>query len=560
MARPDPFNARTTLEVGGTSHTWYRLDTLQEQGLGDLSSIPYSIKVLLESCLRNCDGFVVTEEHVRALANYDAKNIPEQEIAFKPGRVVLQDFTGVPAVVDFAALRSAMARMGGDVQKVNPLIRADLVIDHSVQVDYFGGASAREKNSQREFERNMERYLFLKWGQSAFSNFSVVPPETGIVHQVNLEYLAGCVLAEDEDGTEVLLPDSLVGTDSHTTMINGLGVVGWGVGGIEAEACMLGQPIYMLIPEVVGMRLTGEMVEGTTATDLVLTVTEMLRAHGVVGKFVEFHGPGLAHLSLADRATLANMAPEYGATMGFFPIDQRTLDYLELSGRDADHIEVVKAYAQAQGLWRDDDRAVVYSSVVELDMSTVVPSLAGPKRPQDRITLADMQSEWRKLARETFKHDAPASRTTTYKGETFDLTDGDVVIAAITSCTNTSNPAVMVGAGLVAKKANALGLKAKPWVKTSLAPGSRVVTDYLEKAELIGDLEAVGFYTVGYGCTTCIGNSGPLSPPIAESVVEGNVLVTSVLSGNRNFEGRVSPHTRGNYLASPMLVVVLPSI
>jgi aconitate hydratase len=555
MARPDPFNARTTLEVGGQSHTWYRLDTLQDAGVGDLSSTPYSIKVLLESCLRNCDGFVVTEAHVRALANYDAKNIPEQEIAFKPGRVVLQDFTGVPAVVDFAALRSAMARMGGDVQKVNPLIRADLVIDHSVQVDYYGGASAREKNTQREFERNMERYLFLKWGQSAFSNFSVVPPETGIVHQVNLEYLAGCVLAEDEDGTEVLLPDSLVGTDSHTTMINGLGVVGWGVGGIEAEACMLGQPIYMLIPEVVGMRLTGELVEGTTATDLVLTVTEMLRAHGVVGKFVEFHGPGLAHLSLADRATLANMAPEYGATMGFFPIDQRTLDYLELSGRDSDHIEVVKAYAKAQGLWREEDRDVVYSSEVELDMSTVVPSLAGPKRPQDRITLADMQSEWNKLARETFKHETPASRTTTYKGETFDLTDGDVVIAAITSCTNTSNPAVMVGAGLVAKKANALGLKAKPWVKTSLAPGSRVVTDYLEKAELIGDLEAVGFYTVGYGCTTCIGNSGPLSPPIAESVVEGNVLVTSVLSGNRNFEGRVSPHTVGNYLASPPLVV-----
>ncbi len=555
MSRLDPFNARTTLESGGKQHTWYRLDTLQDSGVGDLSAIPYSIKVLLESCLRNCDGFVVTEEHVRALANYDAKNIPEQEIAFKPGRVVLQDFTGVPAVVDFAALRSAMARLGGDVQKVNPLIRADLVIDHSVQVDHYGADDARDKNTKREFERNQERYLFLKWGQSAFSNFSVVPPETGIVHQVNLEYLAGCVLTEDEEGTDVLLPDSLVGTDSHTTMINGLGVVGWGVGGIEAEACMLGQPIYMLIPEVVGMRLTGEMVEGTTATDLVLTVTELLRAHGVVGKFVEFHGPGLAHLTLADRATLANMAPEYGATMGFFPIDQRTLDYLELSGRDREQIAVVETYAKAQGLWRDDDRQIAYSSVVELDMNTVVPSLAGPKRPQDRIALNDMQSEWNKLATETFNHATVASRTTNYKGETFDLTDGDVVIAAITSCTNTSNPAVMVGAGLVAKKAAALGLKAKPWVKTSLAPGSRVVTEYLENANLLGDLEAVGFYTVGYGCTTCIGNSGPLSPPIAESVVEGKVLVTSVLSGNRNFEGRVSPHTVGNYLASPPLVV-----
>ena len=554
MARPDPFNARSTLEVGGKSHTWYRLDALQDS-VGDLSATPYSIKVLLESCLRNCDGFIVTEDHVNALANYNAKDIPEQEIAFKPGRVVLQDFTGVPAVVDFAALRSAMARLGGDVQKVNPLIRADLVIDHSVQVDYYGDAQAREKNTKLEFERNQERYLFLKWGQSAFDNFSVVPPETGIVHQVNLEYLAGCVLSEDEDGTAVLLPDSLVGMDSHTTMINGLGVVGWGVGGIEAEACMLGQPIYMLIPEVVGMKLTGALVEGTTATDLVLTVTEMLRAHGVVGKFVEFHGPGLAHLTLADRATLANMAPEYGATIGFFPIDQRTLDYLQLSGRDEDHIEVVEAYAKAQGLWRDDDRKVVYSSEVELDMSTVVPSLAGPKRPQDRITLGDMQSAWNTLARDTFNHPTPVSRATHFKGETFDLTDGDVVIAAITSCTNTSNPAVMVGAGLVAKKANALGLKAKPWVKTSLAPGSRVVTDYLERAGLLDDLEAVGFYTVGYGCTTCIGNSGPLAPPIAESVVEGKVLVTSVLSGNRNFEGRVSPHTVGNYLASPPLVV-----
>ncbi len=554
MAQLDPFNARTSLTVGDKTYSAYRLDALSDAGIGHLNKLPYSIKVLLESCLRNCDDFVVTREHVTALANYNAADVGEQEIAFKPGRVVLQDFTGVPAVVDFAALRSAMKRMGGDVDKINPLIRADLVIDHSVQVDSYGIPGARAKNTELEFQRNQERYRFLKWGQQAFSNFSVVPPETGIVHQVNLEYLAGCVITEDEDGATVGLPDSLVGTDSHTTMINGLGVVGWGVGGIEAEACMLGQPIYMLIPEVVGMKLTGAMLEGVTATDLVLTVTELLRDHGVVGKFVEFYGPGLENLTLADRATLANMAPEYGATMGFFPVDDRTLDYLRLSGRSDEQVALVEAYTKLQGLWRDDAHEIAYSSGCELDMSTVEASLAGPKRPQDRITLTDMLPEWKKLT-SGFGHDTPAKKATDYKGTSFDLTDGAVVIAAITSCTNTSNPAVMMGAGLVAKKATALGLTVKPWVKTSLAPGSRVVTDYLDAAGLTKPLQDLGFFTVGYGCTTCIGNSGPLSPPIENSVVEGELLVTSVLSGNRNFEGRVSPHTRGNYLASPMLVV-----
>ncbi len=550
MARLDPYNARKTLDVGGREVGYYDLNVLN----ADLDKVPYSIKVLLESCLRNCDDFVVTREHVDKLASYNAADVGEQEIAFKPGRVVLQDFTGVPAVVDFAALRSAMARLGGDVQKINPLIRADLVIDHSVQVDQYGFAGAMDANTKLEFERNQERYKFLKWGQQAFDNFNVVPPETGIVHQVNLEYLAGCVLTEDEDGAVVGLPDSLVGTDSHTTMINGLGVVGWGVGGIEAEACMLGQPIYMLIPEVVGMKLTGKLREGTTATDLVLTVTEMLRAHGVVGKFVEFYGPGLENLTLADRATLANMAPEYGATIGFFPVDGRTLEYLQLTGRSAEQVALVEAYCKAQGLWRDDSKEAVYSSQVTLDMGTVEASLAGPMRPQDRITLTDMQAEWKKLMAK-HDHNKPATQKTTYKGESFDLTDGAVVIAAITSCTNTSNPAVMLGAGLVAQKAAARGLKAKPWVKTSLAPGSRVVTDYLDKAGLSDALRAVGFYTVGYGCTTCIGNSGPLPEPIQKSVVDGKLLVSSVLSGNRNFEGRISPHTRGNYLASPMLVV-----
>ena len=549
MARKDPFNARTTLEVGGERYAIYALDAL-----GELSTLPYSIKVLLESCLRNADGEIVPDAHVQALASYDAQHVGDQEIAFLPGRVVLQDFTGVPAVVDFAALRSAMDRMGGDVDKVNPLIRADLVIDHSVQVDAFGFANAMKRNTELEFERNRERYEFLKWGKGAFDNLGVIPPDTGIVHQVNLEYLAGCVLSEDEDGTTVLFPDSLVVTDSHTTMINGLGVVGWGVGGIEAEACMLGQPIYMRIPEVFGFELTGSLTEGTTATDLVLTVTQILREHGVVGKYVEFWGDGLDHLTLADRATVANMAPEYGATMGFFPIDHRTLEYLRMTNRSDEQVARVEAYCKRQGLWRDPSRRATYSSEAHLDLSTVEPSLAGPKRPQDRIALSNMQAKWQQTRTE-LGHAEPEGAQTTYEGQTFELDDGDVVIAAITSCTNTSNPAVMIGAGLVAKKAAERGMKAKPWVKTSLAPGSRVVTDYLDRAGLTDPLQEIGFYLVGYGCTTCIGNSGPLPDPIREQVEDAGLLVTSVLSGNRNFEGRVSPQTRGNYLASPPLVV-----
>lgn len=549
------FDSKTEFETSSGTYQAYRLGALTEAGIGNVDGLPYSIKILLESCLRNEDGHIVTSDHVRALAQYDATQVGEVEIPFNPGRVILQDFTGVPAVVDFAALRSAMERMGGDVQKVNPLIRADLVVDHSVQIDKYGDADAMTFNTKREFERNKERYEFLKWGQNAFSNFSVIPPETGIVHQVNLEYLAGGVLTHESAGEKVVVPDSLVGTDSHTTMINGLGVMGWGVGGIEAEACMLGQPVYMLIPEVVGMRLTGAMVEGTTATDLVLLVTEILRKHGVVGKFVEFFGPGMETLSLADRATIANMAPEYGATMGFFPVDEKTLDYLRLTGRSEAQIELVERYTKLQGLWRNDDFDITYSSLLELDLGTVQPALAGPNRPQDRILLTDMQGAWNLLTTETFGRKEAHSVPTQYQGKSFNLTDGAIVIAAITSCTNTSNPSVLVGAGLVARKALAFGLTKKPWVKTSLAPGSRVVTDYLNKADLSSDLEALGFFTVGYGCTTCIGNSGPLSEPIRASVVDGELLVTSVLSGNRNFEGRVSPHTRGNYLASPPLVV-----
>ncbi|MCA8920853.1 MAG: aconitate hydratase AcnA [Planctomycetes bacterium] len=553
MAANYPFNAAHQLEVSGGTYTVARLGALAEAGVGKVDSLPYSIKVLLESCLRNCDGRVVTEDHIRALATYDARTVGEREIPFNPGRVVLQDFTGVPAVVDFAALRSAMQRLGGDVEKVNPLIRADLVIDHSVQVDAYGAADSMAKNTALEFERNQERYEFLKWGQGAFDNFSVVPPETGIVHQVNLEYLAGVVLTREEGGAKVAFPDSLVGTDSHTTMINGLGVVGWGVGGIEAEACMLGQPIYMLIPEVVGFRLEGQIREGSTATDAVLTITQMLRKHGVVGKFVEFYGPGMETLSLADRATIANMAPEYGATMGFFPVDERTLDYLRLSGRSHDQIELVAAYAKLQGLWRDDARKVNYTSELSLDLGEVQPSLAGPTRPQDRILLSDMKGTFQLTCTALERKGQP--QTVKHKGVDVTLRNGSVVIAAITSCTNTSNPSVMLAAGLVAKKARERGLKAKSWVKTSLAPGSRVVTEYLEAAKLLDDLEAVGFYTVGYGCTTCIGNSGPLDQPIVDAVQGGDLVVASVLSGNRNFEGRVSPHTRANYLASPPLVV-----
>lgn len=543
-------NAKKTFTTSTGDYTAYDLNTLG--ALGKIDSLPYSIKVLLEACLRNLDNHVVFDEHIKALAGYDAKNVGEQEIPFTPGRVVLQDFTGVPAVVDLAALRSAMARLGGDVQKVNPLSRVDLVIDHSVQVDDFGTPKSIQINKEFEFERNLERYQFLKWGQKSFNNFTVVPPETGIVHQVNLENLATVVLQTPD---RVVYPDSLVGTDSHTTMINGLGVLGWGVGGIEAEAAMLGQPSYMLIPEVVGFRLTGALREGATATDLVLTVTQMLRKHGVVSKFVEFYGPGLSHLTLADRATIANMAPEYGATMGYFPVDEKTLDYMRLTGRSEELIELVEAYTKLNGLWRNDDRHITYSSELVLDLGEVQPSLAGPKRPQDRILLSDMKGDFNLHLKKSFNRDVPTSRPTEYAGQKFDLTDGDVVIAAITSCTNTSNPAVMIGAGLLAKKANLLGLKAKPWVKTSLAPGSRVVTDYLDRSGLTEHLEAVGFYTVGYGCTTCIGNSGPLPVELSKPIEEGNLVAASVLSGNRNFEGRISPHTQVNYLASPPLVV-----
>lgn len=567
----DPFKARKSLDTAQGAKSYYDLSALR--GIGEIDSLPYSIKVLLEAVLRNVDDYVYTQDHVKALAGYDAKNVGEVEIPFMPGRVVLQDFTGVPAVVDLAAMRAGIVRMTGneaDATKVNPLVPCDLVIDHSVQVDAYNNGMALTINMEKEFERNNERYEFLKWGQQAFDNFSVVPPATGIVHQVNLEYLAKGVW--EKDGT--LYPDSLVGTDSHTTMINGLGVVGWGVGGIEAEAVMLGQPIYMLIPEVVGVKLTGQLKEGVTATDLVLRVTEVLRAHGVVGKFVEFHGPGLATMPLANRATIANMAPEYGATMGFFPIDEQTTKYLELTGRDEKLIKTVEQYAKANGLWRDDSYNITYTDELELDMSTVEPALAGPKRPQDRINLSDMQPQWKKTAAD-FGRCVPGSESSnmanqggvattlsppksaevTYDGNTFDFVDGHVAIAAITSCTNTSNPDVMLAAGLVAKKANALGLTRKPWVKTSLAPGSKVVTEYYDKANLTDDLNALGFYNVGYGCTTCIGNSGPLPEPISKAVNEHDLIATSVLSGNRNFEGRIGPDLKANYLASPPLVV-----
>jgi aconitate hydratase len=568
----DPFGARATLETALGAREIARLDAVP-----GVENLPYSIKVLLESALRNIDGISVTEADVRQIAAYDAKTLAEAEIPFIPGRVVLQDFTGVPAVVDLAAMRAAIVRMTGDqgaAQKVNPLIPADLVIDHSVQVDAFARPDALIINSTKEFERNQERYEFLKWGQSAFANFRVVPPATGIVHQVNLEYLAKVVW---DDG-QALYPDSLVGTDSHTTMINGLGVVGWGVGGIEAEAAMVGQPIYMLLPEVVGFRLTGKLPEGATATDLVLRVTEMLREHGVVGKFVEFHGPGLDDMPLANRATIANMAPEYGATVGFFPVDDQTLKYLRLTGREDKLIDTIEQYYKTQGMWRDDSHDIVYSAELELDMSTVDPSLAGPKRPQDRIELSAMKDQWHSDLTNLFGKnggarastvvsweseggtadsalDAQVSTLVEYDGSQFTLSDGHVVIAAITSCTNTSNPDVMVGAGLVARKARQLGLERQPWVKSSLAPGSKVVTEYLTVSGLLEDLEELGFGVVGYGCTTCIGNSGPLPEPISEAINSHDLVSAAVLSGNRNFEGRISPDVRANYLASPPLVV-----
>jgi len=542
------FQARCQLSVGGKSYTYYRL-----AAAGDVARLPFSMKILLENLLRREDGEVVSRADIEAIVNWNPQAEPDIEIAYMPARVLMQDFTGVPAIVDLAAMRDAMAALGGDPKKINPLVPAELVIDHSVQVDFFGSDAAMGKNAELEFERNRERYNFLKWGQNAFANFRVVPPDTGIVHQVNLENLARTVFVNDEG---VAYPDTLVGTDSHTTMINGLGVLGWGVGGIEAEAAMLGQPISMLIPKVVGFELTGKLPEGATATDLVLTVTEMLRKHGVVGKFVEFYGAGLDHLPLADRATLANMAPEYGATCGIFPIDAETLNYLRLSGRSEENIALVEAYAKAQGMFRDGSIAD-YSETLSLDIATVVPSLAGPKRPQDRVALSEVQPNF-VAAMNKVKTEAKLESkaiTTVIDGQEVTLEDGAVVIAAITSCTNTSNPSVMLGAGLVAKKAAALGLKRAPWVKSSLGPGSLVVTEYLEGAGLIEPLKALGFHIVGYGCTTCIGNSGPLPVEVSKAIADGNLTVASVLSGNRNFEGRVHAEVRMNYLGSPPLVV-----
>ena len=554
----DSLKTRKTLTVDGKEYDYFSLKAA-ESALGDLSTLPYSLKVLLENLLRYEDGRSVTTDDVKGVAEWLKEKRSSNEIAYRPARVLMQDFTGVPAVADLAAMREAMVNLGGDPQRINPLSAVDLVIDHSVMVDEFGTAMAFETNVEREFERNQERYEFLRWGQTAFDNFRVVPPGTGICHQVNLEYLAQTIWTEadkSKGGRMVAYPDTLVGTDSHTTMVNGLAVLGWGVGGIEAEAAMLGQPISMLIPEVIGFRLSGGLKEGATATDLVLTVTQMLRARGVVGKFVEFYGPGLDQLTLADRATISNMAPEYGATCGFFPIDQEVLRYLTFTGRDPHRVKLVEAYAKEQGMWRDPSVEPVFTDTLSLDLGDVEPSLAGPKRPQDKVPLSNAAAAFKKELSTTFGAAGAAGDKTTPVAEAdHPLAQGDVVIAAITSCTNTSNPSVMVAAGLVARKARALGLQVKPWVKTSLAPGSQVVTDYLEKAGLQDDLDALGFNLVGYGCTTCIGNSGPLPAPIAEAVETGDMTVCSVLSGNRNFEGRVNPHVRANYLASPPLVV-----
>jgi len=551
----DSFSVKKSFAVNNKSYGYYSLPALNEQF--DIARLPYSLKILLENLLRHEDGVDITRSDIEALANWDAKARPETEIAFTPSRVVLQDFTGVPAVVDLAAMRDAMKSLGGEPELINPLSPAELVIDHSVQVDRYGSLDSLRENNEIEFGRNRERYSFLRWGQGAFSNFRVVPPNTGIVHQVNLEYLARVVFGVERNGELMAYPDTVVGTDSHTTMINGIGVLGWGVGGIEAEAAMLGQAITMLIPQVVGFKLSGKLPEGATATDLVLTVVQMLRKLGVVGKFVEFYGDGLASLPLADRATIANMAPEYGATCGIFPIDAESLTYLRLSGRSEEQIALVESYARKQGMFHDADSPdAVYSETLELDMSTVVPSLAGPKRPQDRVLLTEASHDYRRDVKVfTEGRSGPSSASVEYKGEQFELEDGAVVIAAITSCTNTSNPAVMLGAGLLARNAAAKGLKTKPWVKTSLGPGSRVVTDYLNAAGLMDDLEALGFYVVGYGCTTCIGNSGPLPEPIGNAIRENDLVACSVLSGNRNFEGRIHADIKMNYLASPPLVV-----
>ncbi len=571
----DSAKTRTSLTAGGSTIAYYSIPAAQAAGLGDFSNLPASLKVVLENMLRFEDGKTVTVDDIKAFAEWatlGGKN--PREIAYRPARVLMQDFTGVPAVVDLAAMRDGILGLHGSAAKINPLVPVDLVIDHSVMIDEFGTPRAFQANVDREYERNLERYVFLKWGQKAFNNFRVVPPGTGICHQVNLEYLAQTVWTDkDQNGVEVAYPDTLVGTDSHTTMVNGLAVLGWGVGGIEAEAAMLGQPVSMLIPEVVGFKLTGTMMEGTTATDLVLKVVQMLRKHGVVNKFVEFYGEGLDHLPLADRATIANMAPEYGATCGFFPIDAETIRYLRNTGRDEGRIALVEAYAKANGMWRGADYAPIYTSTLHLDMGTIVPAISGPKRPQDYTPLTDAASGFYKTVAQYRGMDASAAakvmasegdtlvetkdarKSVKVAGKDYMLGDGAVVIASITSCTNTSNPYVMIGAGLVARKARALGLKAKPWVKTSLAPGSQVVSEYLEAANLQEDLDAVGFNLVGYGCTTCIGNSGPLDPAISAAINEGDLVATAVLSGNRNFEGRISPDVRANYLASPPLVV-----
>ncbi|MCG7394870.1 aconitate hydratase AcnA [Microvirga sp. ACRRW] len=559
MTLNNSFNARQTLKVGDKSYTYYSLVEAEKNGLKGASKLPFSMKVLLENLLRYEDGRTVTKTDIEAVAAWlHNKGKDEKEIAYRPARVLMQDFTGVPAVVDLAAMRDAMKNLGGDPRKINPLVPVDLVIDHSVIVDEFGTPKAFDRNVELEYQRNGERYRFLKWGQTAFENFSVVPPGTGICHQVNLEFLSQTVWTRKDTATgeEVAYPDTLVGTDSHTTMVNGLAVLGWGVGGIEAEAAMLGQPVSMLIPEVIGFKLTGKLKEGVTATDLVLTVTQMLRKKGVVGKFVEFYGPGLTDMSVADRSTIGNMAPEYGATCGFFPVDQKTIDYLRTTSRTDERVALVEAYAKAQGMWLTPDMAdPVFTDTLELDLGDVVPSLAGPKRPQDRVTLDTSKPEFLGAMEKEFRKAGDISQRVKVENANFDLGHGDVVIAAITSCTNTSNPSVMIGAGLLARNAVAKGLKSKPWVKTSLAPGSQIVEEYFKKAGLQGDLDALGFNLVGFGCTTCIGNSGPLPENVSKAINDNDLVAVSVLSGNRNFEGRVNPDVRANYLASPPLVV-----
>lgn len=554
---PDSFKSRKILTVGAESYVYFSLKDAEQNGLPGISTLPFSLKVLLENLLRNEDGRTVTKNDIIAIKDWlVSRGKDEREIAYRPARVLMQDFTGVPAVVDLAAMRDAMVNLGGDAKRINPLVPVDLVIDHSVIVNFFGNQQAFGKNVAEEYKQNQERYRFLKWGQSAFDNFRVVPPGTGICHQVNLEYLAQTVWTKTEDGETVAYPDTCVGTDSHTTMVNGLGVLGWGVGGIEAEAAMLGQPVSMLIPEVIGFKLTGRLNEGITATDLVLTVTQMLRKKGVVGKFVEFFGPGLEHLSLADRATIGNMAPEYGATCGFFPVDGETIAYLDETGRDPQRIALVEAYSKAQGMWREPNSAdPLFTDVLELDIGSVLPSLAGPKRPQDRVLLSDAKAGFLASLEGEFKKPGEADKRFAVADTDFTVGHGDVTIAAITSCTNTSNPSVLIAAGLLARNAVAKGLKSKPWVKTSLAPGSQVVEEYLASADLQKDLDALGFNLVGFGCTTCIGNSGPLPENISAAINQGDLVAAAVLSGNRNFEGRVNPDVKANYLASPPLVV-----